>query len=80
MRHEQDRLAAAPELRELVEALVREALVADREHFVDEQHVRIDVDRDGESEPHVHADEYVLTGASMNSRSSAKSTISSKRS
>ena len=41
--------------RELVEALVREALVADRQHFVDEQHVGIDVDRDGEPEAHVHA-------------------------
>ena len=55
VRDEQDRLAAALELGELVEALVREALVADREHFVDQQHVGIDVDRDGESEPHVHA-------------------------
>ena len=55
MRHEQDRLAAALELRELVEALVREALVADGEHFVDEQHVGIDVNRDRETEPHVHA-------------------------
>ena len=55
MRDEQDRLAAAAELRELVEALVREALVADREHFVDQQHVGIDVDRDGEAQPHVHA-------------------------
>ena len=52
---EQDRLAAAPELRELVEALVGEALVADREHLVDEQHVGIDVDRHGEPQPHVHA-------------------------
>ena len=41
--------------RELVEALVGEALVADREHLVDEQHVGIDVDRHGEPEPHVHA-------------------------
>ena len=41
--------------RELVEALVREALVADGQHLVDEQHVGIDVDRDREAEPHVHA-------------------------
>ena len=34
---------------------MREALVADGEHLVDEQHVGIDVDRDGEPEPHVHA-------------------------
>ena len=31
-----------------------EAFVADGEHFVDEQHVRVDVDRDREAEPHVH--------------------------
>ena len=55
MRHEQDRLVAALELGELVEALVREALVADRQHLVDEQHVGIDVDRDGKAEAHVHA-------------------------
>ena len=41
--------------RELVEALVREAFVADGEHLVDEQHLGIDVDRDGEPEAHVHA-------------------------
>ena len=52
---EQDGLAAAPELRELVEALVREALVADGEHLVDQQHVGIDVNRHGEAQPHVHA-------------------------
>ena len=40
VRDEQNRLAAALELGKLVEALVREALVADREHFVDQQHVR----------------------------------------
>ena len=34
---------------------MREALVADGEHFVDEQHFGIDVNRDRESEPHVHA-------------------------
>ena len=55
MRHQQDRLAAPPELRELVEALVGEAFVADRQHLVDQQHIRIDVDRDREAKPHVHA-------------------------
>ena len=54
MRDEQDRLAAALELTELVEALVREAFVADGEHFVHQQDLRIDVDRHGEAEPHVH--------------------------
>ena len=53
--HEQHRPAAAAELGELVEALVRKRFVADGEHFVDEQDVRVDVDRDGETEPHVHA-------------------------
>ena len=43
------------ELSELVEALVRERLVADREHLVDQQHLGVDVDRDREPEPHVHA-------------------------
>ena len=55
VRDEQDRLAAAPELGELVEALVGEAFVADGQHLVDEQHVGIDVNRDREAEPHVHA-------------------------
>ncbi len=51
----QDRLVAPLELRELVEALVREAFVADGQHLVHEQHVGIDVNRHGEAEPHVHA-------------------------
>ena len=55
VRDEQNRLVPPAELGELVETLVREALVADREHFVDQQHVGIDVDRDGEAKPHVHA-------------------------
>ena len=55
MRHEQDRLPAPAELSELVEALVREAFVADREHLVDQQDVWVDVNCHGESEPHVHA-------------------------
>ena len=55
MGDEQDRLAAALELRELVEALVGEALVADRQHLVDQEHVGIDVDRHREAQPHVHA-------------------------
>ena len=55
VRDEQDRLAAPLELGELVEALVGEALVADREHLVHEQHVGIDVDRHRETEAHVHA-------------------------
>lgn len=55
VRHKEDRLASALELAELVEALVREAFVAHCEHFVDKQHIRIDVNRDGKPETHVHA-------------------------
>ena len=55
VRDQQDRLVAAAELGELVQALHGEALVADRQHFVDQQHVGIDVDRHREAEPHVHA-------------------------
>ncbi len=47
-------LPAALELGELVETLVREALVAHRQDFVDQQDIGIDMDRDGESQPHVH--------------------------
>src|SRR6185437_13375371 len=43
VRDEENRLAAAFEVRELVVALVREALVADREHLVHEEHVGIDM-------------------------------------
>ncbi len=55
MRDQQHRLAAALEVGELVQALVGEALVTDRQHLVDEQHLGIDVNRHGESQPHVHA-------------------------
>ena len=55
MGDDQHRLAAPMKLRELVETLVREAFVTDREHFIDEQHVRIDVNRYGKAKTHVHA-------------------------
>ncbi len=55
MRHEQHGLAASSEITEPVETLVGKRLVADRQHFVDEQDVRVHVDRDGEAETHVHA-------------------------
>jgi hypothetical protein len=47
--------ALALELGDLVQALAGEGLVADGEHLVHEQDVRIDVHRDGEAEPDVHA-------------------------
>ena len=55
MGHEQDRLAASLEFAELVEALVGKAFVSNGEHFVHEQDVRIDVNRHGKAEAHVHA-------------------------
>ena len=57
VRDEQHRLAAAAEVAELVEALVGEALVADGQHFIDQQDVRVDVNGDGKArETHVHAE------------------------
>ena len=53
--HEDDGLVAAAELADLVEALVNEGLVTHREHFVDQENIRIDVDRNREPEAHVHA-------------------------
>ena len=44
----------------LAEALLLEPRVADREHFVDDQDLRLEVRRDREREPHVHAARVVL--------------------
>ena len=55
VRHDDDRAALVLELVHAVQALALEGLVADGEHLVDEQHVGIDVDRDREAEPDVHA-------------------------
>ena len=60
MGDEQDRPALPLELGDLVQALARERLVADREHLVDEQDVRVDVHGDREAEPDVHARRVVL--------------------
>ena len=54
VRDEDDRPAALLELEHLAEALALERLVADREHLVEQQHVRVQVRRDREAEPHVH--------------------------
>ncbi len=42
---------------ELVEALLLEGGVADREHLVDQQDLGVDLDRDREGEPHVMPEE-----------------------
>src|ERR1700730_6379782 len=54
MGDEQNGLAPAFELAELIQALVREPFVAHRQHFVYEQHVWIDVYGHRKTESHVH--------------------------
>ena len=57
---EHDRAPVAAELVDLLGAPALEALVADREHLVDQQHLGLDVGGDGEAEPHEHARRVVL--------------------
>ena len=54
VRDEDDRAAPLLELEHLAEALPLERLVADREHLVEQKHVRVEVGRDREAEAHVH--------------------------
>ena len=60
-------------------AFVLERLVADGEHLVHEQDVRTRLDSHREPEPHLHSDQYVLRGVSMNCSNSLNATTSSKR-
>ena len=55
MRYEEHRTTAATEVGELVQTFVGERLIAHRENLVHQEHIRIDVDRDGKAEAHVHA-------------------------
>ena len=57
---EHDRAALALELLDPAQALDLEHLVADGEDLVDEEHVGIEVDGDGEPEAHVHPRRVVL--------------------
>ena len=57
---EHDRAPVPAELVDLLGAPALEALVADREHLVDQQHLGLDVGGDGEAEAHVHARRVVL--------------------
>ena len=50
-----DRAARLAEILHPAEAAALELGVADGEHLVDEQDLRLEVRRDGEGEPHVHA-------------------------
>ena len=65
MGDEEDRAAPLLERGDHAEALALEALVADGEDLVEQQHVRLEVRGDREAEPHVIPDEYVRTGRSM---------------
>ena len=60
VRDEEHRRSRSPQLGEPIEALPLEGSVADGEHLVDEQHVRLDVDRHREAEPDVHPGRVVL--------------------
>ena len=62
MRDEDERLARALELARTSRGPVRERLVADREHLVDEEHVGIAVRGDREAEPHGHSGRVGLHG------------------
>ena len=64
------------EVRDRVEAAVRERLVAHGEDLVHDEDVRVDVHGDGEAEAHGMPGEYVFTGSSMKSSSPENATIS----
>ena len=51
---EHDRHPAAAQLVQVVEAAALELLVAHRDDLVDDQDLRVEVDRDGEAEPDIH--------------------------
>ena len=81
VRDEADRAAALLELQDLADALALERLVADSEHLVQQQDVRV-ARATAIAKPSRMCipDEYVRTGRSMNRSSSANATISSSRS
>ena len=55
VRDEHDRRAGLLELLDALHALRLERRVADGEHLVEQEDLRIEMRRDGEAEPHVHA-------------------------
>ena len=61
----------------LTETLLLERRVTDREHFVDDQDLRLEVGGDGERKSHVHAARVALDGSVQELPISEKSTISS---
>ena len=55
VRDERDGLTLLAKREDAVDALALKGLVADREDLVEEQDLRVHVDGDRETEPHVHA-------------------------
>src|SRR5262245_17702205 len=60
VRDDHDGLAGSAEVVELLQALALELGVTDGQHLIDQEDLRVDVDRDGEPEPYVHAGRVVL--------------------
>ncbi|PYQ33605.1 MAG: hypothetical protein DMF57_08875 [Acidobacteria bacterium] len=52
---EDERDAAILQLLNFGDALLGKLLIAHREHFIDQQDLRIHMHGDGKSQPHVHA-------------------------
>ena len=57
---EEDRAAAGPEAVEVLEALLLEVSITDREHLVDQEDLRLQVHGHREPEAHIHAGRVVL--------------------
>ncbi len=55
VRDQADRTTVGLEAPDPFDALALEGLVANGQHFVDQQHIGFEVDGDGKSEPGVHA-------------------------
>src|SRR5471032_1200587 len=60
MADEQDRAAAAGHLRHAIETLRLEFRVADRQHFIHDEDLRLEVSGDGKGETDVHAHRVAL--------------------
>ena len=74
---EDHRTALRDPLLDSLEALLLESEIADREHLVDDQDLGLEVGRDREREPHLHATRVALHRRVDECPMSANSTISS---
>ena len=62
VRHQHQRRAFAPQPVDVVHALLLELGIADREHFIEQQDLRFDMDRDANPSRKNMPDEYVRIG------------------